>query len=534
MEISRRLLILISVIGALFVYGAMGVGSLAAEKTIRQTDIIVSYKQYQWWLIRWSDNQTECQILSDHDGLPTGDDVYVYCGDDIYEDWIDTGACPEAEQGGDISDCSGYYLHLVSSENLTKTLTVDLPTPEVWLTTSGCNPLPPDNRCNEIPSLLISAEEPLPNESIISIQGTFNDIPFMCNENPCDFPLRPTKLEGAEMVFWAESSYGDVSSQYTALIRVVDTGISTIPGESGWYVDIMSSRWRGDQVRSCAQIWGSFPPPGGPPLWLSSPEWPELLASDEPYTYLAGRLIAHGIVDANDCPAGGLLSNGYASTCGLDKARSEVEIWQNRFDSKIVEAAEETNIPAQLIKNLFAQESQFWPGAFTEIEEYGLGQLTELGADTVLLWNPSFFSQFCPLILDAGVCQLGYAQLEDEDQSILRGALITDVNAECADCPAGIDLSHADFSVNLFAQSLKANCEQVGQIISNTTDQIPGAVSSYEDLWRFTLVNYHAGPGCLLEAVEEISGSKLVWQNVSNELDSICPSVIDYVDTISR
>jgi hypothetical protein len=245
-------------------------------------------------------------------------------------------------------------------------------------------------------------------------------------------------------------------------------------------------------------------------------------------------LIAHGIVDAKDCPAGGLLSNGYASTCGLNKARSEVETWQNRFDSKIVEAAQETNIPAQLIKNLFAQESQFWPGAFTEIQEYGLGQLTELGADTVLLWNPSFFSQFCPLVLDVGVCQLGYAQLEEEDQAILRGALIMDVNAECTDCPAGIDLSHADFSVKLFAQTLKANCEQVGQIISNTTDQLPGTVSSYEDLWRFTLVNYHAGPGCLQEAVEEVGGATLDWQNVSDELVSICPTVIDYVDTISR
>jgi hypothetical protein len=138
------------------------------------------------------------------------------------------------------------------------------------------------------------------------------------------------------------------------------------------------------------------------------------------------------------------------------------------------------------------------------------------------------------LILDENACDLGYAQLGEEDQALLRGAVITDVNAECIDCPAGIDLSHADFSVELFAQTIKANCEQVGQIISNTRGQVPGAVSSYEDLWRFTLVNYHAGPGCLLDAVEEIEAAALDWQNVSSELESLCPSVNDYVDKISR
>jgi hypothetical protein len=506
----------------------------AMEDSGRQTDLVIPFTQYEWWLIRWANNEIECQILTDHEGLPTGDDVFVYCGETLYEDWVETDACPQVDEGGNTNNCKGYYLHLISTQSLTKTVHIDLPTPEVWISINDCDLVPPENRCEELPGLLITGEEPLPNERITGIQGTYNEVPFMCQGETCEVPLRPTTLEGAELVFWAESSYGDTSDKYSALVRVIDTGVSSTPNGGGWYVDVISARWLGEQTRSCAQIWGAFPPIGGPPTWLSSPEWPELLASDEPYAYLAGRLIAHGIVDAHDCPAGGLLSNGYASTCGLDKARSDVDRWQNRFDAKIVEAAENTGVPAQLLKNIFAQESQFWPGAFTELQEYGLGQLTELGADTVLLWNQSFFFQFCPLVLESSVCELGYAQLGPENQATLRGALITDVNAECPDCPAGIDLSHADFSVEVFAQTLKANCEQTGQIISNETGQIPGAVSNYDDLWRFTLVNYHAGPGCLAEAVEEITTRKLRWDDVSAALESICPGVIDYVETISQ
>ncbi|MBU1662055.1 MAG: hypothetical protein KKD28_11360, partial [Chloroflexi bacterium] len=253
-----------------------------------------------------------------------------------------------------------------------------------------------------------------------------------------------------------------------------------------------------------------------------------------PYTYLAGRLIAQGIVDASECPGGGLEENGYANTCGLETARPEVDEWQNRFDAQIVEAAQSTGIPAQLMKNLFAQESQFWPGAFNDAEEYGLGQLTEMGADTVLLWNTAFYNQFCPLVLDINICQAGYAQLEEENQAILRGALAIEVSADCPDCPAGIDLNHAGFSVGLFAQTLKANCQQAGQIITNASGKTPGAVSSYEDLWRFTLVNYHAGPGCLSNAINEVSSQTPTWEDVSAELATECPGVEEYVEKISK
>ncbi len=260
------------------------------------------------------------------------------------------------------------------------------------------------------------------------------------------------------------------------------------------------------------------------------------MASDEPYSYLAGRLIAHQVVDASECPANGLETNGYANACGLEVARPEVTLWQNQFDVEILNVSHETGISAQLMKNLFAQESQFWPGVYREAEEYGFGQLTEKGADTVLLWNETFYFQFCPLVLASDACSAGYSQLGQENQTLLRGALAVGVNADCADCPAGIDLSHADFTIDLFAQTIKANCVQTGQIVSNHLGLPPGDVSSFEDLWRYTLVNYHAGPGCLSDAIKSTknSGQAINWGNLSPQLNTICAGAVEYVDKVAK
>jgi hypothetical protein len=203
--------------------------------------------------------------------------------------------------------------------------------------------------------------------------------------------------------------------------------------------------------------------------------------------------------------------------------------------------ARETGVPGQLMKNLFAQESQFWPGAFKDPKEFGLGQLTENGAETVLLWNPDFYEQFCPLVLDETACQKGYLFLEQADQATLRGALALQAKSDCQDCPEGIDLSNADFSVKLFAQTLLANCEQVAQIVYNGTGKIAGEVSDYESLWRLTLANYHAGAGCISFAVYTAWSKRdtndpdpIRWETVSTYLTQPCQGVISYVEKITR
>jgi hypothetical protein len=517
-----------------------GTSLFAAQHDARQTEILVSYTQHEWWLMRWSDNAIMCQIYTDHADLPTPNEIETYCGTAIYNQWLTTRACSEIDaQNPELTECAGFYLHFIASEPRERTLLINLPRPKVWITLADCDPIPLGNRCQSMPVLLLTAEEPLPNEYILTINGSYNNEPFTCLGEICEIPLRSTGPKGVTVEFWADSSFNDSSELYQAQVRVVETGVTADPAEAGWYVDVLSSQWLGgDPVASCAQSWQAFPPIGGLPPWLANPEDPIELLSTEPYVYLAGQLIANSIVDASDCPNGGLLENGWADACGLEIARTAVDIWQNRFDEDIIAAAEEARVPSQLLKNIFAQETQFWPGAVTDlkIQEFGFGRLTELGTDTVLLWNPTFFNQFCPLILDSSVCALGYAQLEPEYQAMMRGALAVTANVDCPDCEAGIDLTYTGFNIQLFAQLLQANCEQTGQLIKNTTQLMPGDVSIYEDLWRFTLVNYHAGPGCLGNAIQSVwrTNVKLTWDNVSASLEPVCQSAVNFVDNVAK
>lgn len=509
-----------------------------ADPTLRQSSIIVHFIKYEWWLMHWADNQIICQMYTDHEGWPTGEEIFAACGASVHNEWLRTPACSQLE-GGKTSLCPGVYLLSIGNQPAEKTILVDLPPLQVWVTLSGCTPTSPENLCPQIPSLLLTGEEPLPNESITSIHAILDGHNYQCNTGTCLLPLKPTPINGLTLEFWADSSFGDSSEHFTAQVRVVDSGkpandVPTSP--AGWYVDVLGKQWSGAQIASCAQVWQAFPPVGGPPGWLITPEVPVLLATDMPYYFLAGRLISQGLVDASGCPANGLLANGYADACGLEAARLLVVDWQNRFDERIIAVARETGVPAQLMKNLFAQESQFWPGAFKDPKEFGLGQITENGAETILLWNPDFFNQFCPLVLDETACQKGYLFLEPADQTTLRGALALEAKSECPDCPAGIDLSNADFSVKLFAQTLLANCEQVAQIVYNGTGKIAGQVSEYEDLWRFTLANYHAGAGCLSYAVYNTwsRGEPIDWEHVSTHLTQPCQGVISYVEKVAR
>jgi hypothetical protein len=241
-------------------------------------------------------------------------------------------------------------------------------------------------------------------------------------------------------------------------------------------------------------------------------------------------------VDASECPQGGLLPNGYADACGLEKARPAVELWQNQFDPQIVTSSQEYGVPAQLLKNLFAQESQFWPGVFRVQWEFGLGQMTDKGTDTILLWNEAFFDQFCPLMLHEESCAGGYLKLNPQDQALLRGALASTIKADCPTCPTGVDLTITNLSTNLFAQTLKANCAQVNQLVFTATEQRAGAVATYEDLWRLTIANYHAGPGCVSYAIHTAwnSGAGLSWPSVASRFTEACQSVIPYVDNITN
>jgi len=506
-------------------------------EVIRQTTVIVSYTQYNWWLIPWSGNLPVCSVPIDHEGLPTPGEIYDECGKSIYTQWAATPACSlSAEKGTDPRQCAGLYLHLASFEPAEKTVTVDLPLAEARISLTDCNSVNSTNRCSQLPSVLVIGSEPLPDEKIIAVHINLNGKEQICTGDTCKAPLTPTTLSGTLVEFWVDSSFGDSSPHFTALVRVIDTGVSPTPGGAGWLVDVISNQWEGKPIASCAQIWDVFPPPEGMPGWLSTPGAPALLTSNAPFQYLAGRLIASGSVKAPDCPGGGLLSNGYADACGLEKALPVVQEWQNRFDSQIFNASASTGVPAQLMKNVFAQESQFWPGAYKDPKEFGLGQITDNGAETILLWNQAFFNQFCPQILDKSTCKRGYVYLSEENRGLLRGALATKASIDCPSCSMGIDLDKISFSINLFAQSILANCSQVSRMIYNTTGKNPADVSDYVNLWKLTVANYHIGPGCLSYAMYQTwqRRERMDWEHISSYLTSPCQGVIEYVNQVSK
>jgi hypothetical protein len=113
--------------------------------------------------------------------------------------------------------------------------------------------------------------------------------------------------------------------------------------------------------------------------------------------------------------------------------------------------------------------------------------------------------------------------------------LINAVNATCENCPLGIDLDRANFSIGVFAHTLLANCEQTGQLVENITAAPAGNSATYEDLWKFTLVNYNAGPGCLGNALDATYNEEqdLTWENLSSHLEPACQGAINYVNDIS-
>ncbi len=515
--------------------------SLPSAGVRRFVTIEVDYTIYEWWLLSWKTSEIVCQVYTEHESWPDNSEVLYYCGSTIQKQWIGTGACIFDQTITNPQDCKGLYLHKASVTPAKRKVEINLPSPEVFVSISGCNKEPGQNHCTTLPYLRLQAVEPLPNEQIIRINGTVNGAGFSCPGGACDLPLSPTGMEGVLVEFWADSSYGDSSKHYTAQVRVIPWGDFANPDQPAadkpsYYVDVLSSQWLGEGKSTCSEIWQSFLPVDGPPSWLRTPILAGELVSQNDYYLLAGMLIKQGLVDASQCSAGGLETNGAANVCGMEAAKPVVEDWQNQFDSEILRVAAETGVPAQLMKNIFSRESQFWPGIYEKVREAGLGHLSDIGADAVLLWNPAFYSQFCPLILTNQTCQRGFGNLDLAQQEMLRGALVQKVNAACPNCPVGIDLTQANFSISVFARSILANCEQVRQIIFNTTGRQPGQVAKYEDLWKFTLLNYNAGAGCLGNAMQRTinNGNPLTWENVSYNLQEVCRAGIRYVEDVSN
>jgi hypothetical protein len=281
----------------------------------RYTSSIEEYTEFAWWLTQWADNKVICEINIDHTGNPSNFEILDTCGEDIYAQWLSSGMCDLVTT--DPEDCIGLYLHLISQTPATRSIPVKLPPAMVWITLQGCSPQSSTHRCAGTPSLVLSGEEPLAGFSILRLEGTIDNDPFVC-EPECLIDLALTDDDGVMINFWAYSSYGDSSELFTAKVRVKQESDGDVPYI---YVDIASDQWRGSAQAPCMDIWNVFPPAGGLTSWLATPSTSEELATNISYDYLAGALIKQGVVDTSVCLDGGLLGNGYASSCGSDLAR---------------------------------------------------------------------------------------------------------------------------------------------------------------------------------------------------------------------
>jgi hypothetical protein len=171
------------------------------------------------------------------------------------------------------------------------------------------------------------------------------------------------------------------------------------------------------------------------------------------------------------------------------------------------------------------RESQFWPGTTRYfLNEYGLAQITDNGADVALRWDQDLFRQVCAGILSD--CSTTYTHLSAEAQAMLRGVLISQLNSDCPACKYGLNVGIAHTSVYVIARVLHANCWETRYIL----DQDKATVRNYEDLWKFTLVSYHSGYYCLDYAVKAAvhDGKGVNWSTVSSNL--ACQGAQQYVD----
>lgn len=165
---------------------------------------------------------------------------------------------------------------------------------------------------------------------------------------------------------------------------------------------------------------------------------PATIATSETYHLLAGKLIWFGIAKA-ECEGGysGVDAATFAATpCGMAGARDEMIAWQNSLDADILAAAREQNVPAPLLKDIIARETQFW--TWTGVDgEHGLIQITDDGAAVVL-----------------HVYQPGYYKLTPRAQLEARSAWLRQL--DCLYCTPQEGIIHARRAMPLYAQALAA------------------------------------------------------------------------------
>jgi hypothetical protein len=177
--------------------------------------------------------------------------------------------------------------------------------------------------------------------------------------------------------------------------------------------------------------------------------------------------------------------------------------WQNRFDEAILRAGLSEKVPPSVIKEMFAQESQFWPLLPQQIDldlgEVGLGQLTDAGADLVLRYDADIYSAACGQALAPDTCSMGYALMSPAQRlmvrNVFRRSLMVYGTLEDA-------ANQTNSQMDVWARVLRAYYCSSGEIVSGWGTR-PAA-----ERWDMTLAAYHAGLNCLTGGTVCLEGLK--------------------------
>ncbi len=372
-------------------------------------------------------------------------------------------------------------------------------------------------RCAEKPKLTFSLpfETGGPSGTTIHVRLGAAERTFQGWSYTVELPL--TTKDGLQVTYWTSNALGQASEKRSFFMRCLLTD-----GVGGKYlVELLGKQWEAE-APGCAAVWNTFPDLASEGYgWQQRLEDPIQLQTKYKFPLLAGRLIWSGLVDASSCLNKGLLSNGSADACGQSLAQTSVERWQNENNAAILQAARQAYIPTRLLKGLIAQESQFWPH-WEKKDEYGLGMLTDLGVDMALQWNYGFYYDKCTSFYSEPYCSQGYQYLSTTAQKFLRGRLLSEIG------------TLAEY--RLLAETLYAGCLQSAQLVRNIAKKEPREVASYEDMWRITLGVYHAGCGCVHDAMQQSwkTSKNFYWANINRHLSGVCQGAGDYFDRIIR
>jgi hypothetical protein len=317
-----------------------------------------------------------------------------------------------------------------------------------------------------------------------------------------------------------------VSRAWPALTRI-PLAIFMIVIGIGWVVQPVQA----DSGGTCQAAYGL--PPTSIPDWLMPAETNMDLATANLYDFLSAKLLFAGLVDGSTCPAYGLNPDGSANGCGLELASNPVDTWQNQFDPLILADSQTNEVPPKVVKAVIAVESQFWPAGDRSKGEVGMGQMTENGADLVLRWRPGYYQSICRQTFGEKGCDSAYPFLDASNQRLLQGMVLKEIDASSPSSPGGIDLDKAIQAINVLTETLNASCLQSTRIIELATGKSPAAIMNYEDYWRFVLANYHAGAGCMYQALRK-TGNSNNWNSIAGNFSSGCASGAEYIRRIEE